>query len=410
MRNIHMLVLVLAVHAACWAGLGPPVPRSDDRVYLDVARSIGDGSYQINESPKNRRYTVILPALLITRLTGMPRAAALWALACSLATILLLYRWLSRGDAGIAVMAAALLSLNIVQVIYSTVLFPDIIVSLFMFCVAWCVFRRSDGYMPAGQGVLFFITGFFAKEIILLMLPFLLYVWLRDAMQKRHQAFWSLFFGGLVISYAAISAILYRITGDALFIVRSVEAMHNEVFVPHLSGMALWSRLTWEPLAWLLAQPGYVFLVILAIPGLFMMRKGPARFWKAYLLWMAAACWWGTTSLERFAPVLLYDRMWMPLLVPLCVAAAYGLEGLRHGKAGKRLGFLYAGLFAAAGIVWPLFLSLKMSFVFLAVAVLFLAGSRSGMFDHEGKPLARALPLLPYAATTVYFILMNTNH
>jgi len=350
-----VLAALLAAHVLCWAVLRPPLPHADDRVYLDLARDMAEGRYALNESPKNHRFMVIVPAWAITSATGMsPFAVSAWPLMCSLATVAAVFLFLCKEDRRLATVAAFLLALNPVQVIYSTVLFPDAVVSLFFALAAGLVLAGRRG-KPKQHAVLAALTlgaGFAAKEIIVLVMPFIVALAVRDTVVGRHATFWKVFFPALAVVALAIWGIYYSLTGDAAFLVRSVETRHNDLFVPPLPMDALWKRMLHEPLLWLASQPGYVVLVVLVLPWLFRRQDGTASAARAYLLLLAAAFWWGSSSLQRMAPVPLYDRMWMPLLVPLCVAAAFSARDLFRADALRQRSVVHAALFGLAGMGW----------------------------------------------------------
>ncbi len=408
-----VLAAVLAAHVLCWVVLRPPVPHADDRVYMDLARDMGEGRYALNESPKNHRFMVIVPAWAIASVAGTsPYAVSAWPLLCSLATVAAVFLFLYKEDRQLATVAAVLLALNPVQVIYSTVLFPDAVVSLFFALAAGLVVAGRHGRFAwrAVLAALVLGAGFAAKEIIVLFLPFIVGLSIRDAVAGRHAAFWQAFFPALAIVALAIWGFYYALTGDAAFLVRSVETRHNDMFVPPLRMDALWRRMVHEPLLWLVSQPGYVVLVVLTLPWLFRRQGGMARVARAYLVLLAAAFWWGSSSLQRMAPVPLADRMWMPLLVPLCVAAAFSARDLFRTDAPRQRTVFHAALFGLAGSVWLVSGSWK----FAAVLFVYAAGCllvpriRQGMAGrHASWP--EQVWVLPYVLTTVYFILNNVN-
>jgi 4-amino-4-deoxy-L-arabinose transferase-like glycosyltransferase len=403
------LAALLFLHVACWLVLGPPEPRSDDRVYLDVAADIDHGVYALNESPKNRRYAVILPALAFTKLFGDgPHAVSLWPLLCSLASIGMLFSWLWPKGKKTAVAAGFLLAMNPVQVIYATVLFPDAVVSLFVLLAAYFIFRGRERGKPAHglAAAASILAGFFAKETVLLLLPFAVALSVRDGIMRRHMDFWTRFYTAVAVGFLLVWGAFYYASGDALFLLRSIESRHNAVFVPPLAAGPLLERLTWRPLVWLLSQPGYALLVLPAMVWLFKRQRGAARWWKTYLIMLAAAFWWGSSSAVTMAPMLLYDRMWMPLLAPLCVAAASFFAGAAAGRLSAIATLFAAALFALAGAGWLALYPGKLGWVFMAYALLFVAAWKS-FLPIKNPALRLAMFLMPYAAVAGWFVWSN---
>jgi hypothetical protein len=307
-----------------------------------------------------------------------------------------------------AVAASLLLALNPVQVVYSTVLFPDAIVSLFMMLAAYLLFRGREKKKPvlgvaAAASVL---TGFFAKETVLLLLPFAVALAVHDGIMRRHLDLWKRFFTTLAAGFVAAWAAFYFASGDALFILRSIEWQHNAVYAPPMASGPLLERLTWKPLYWLLSQPGYAFLVLSASVWLFKKQQGAARWWKAYLIILAAAFWWGSSSVITMAPMLLYDRMWMPLLAPLCVAAASFFAGAASGEASRRALMAAAVLFLLAGAGWLAFYPGKLGWGFMAYALLFTAVWKN-VLPFKTAGIRLLVFLLPYAAVAGWFVWNN---
>ncbi len=404
---------MLILHASCWYLLKPPAPHSDDLVYVQVAESIADGSYELNESPKNHRFTVILPALFFMKVFGNnPFAISLWSLLCSMATIVALYYFLHRVNAAIAILSCLLLSLNIIQVIHSTVLFPDIIVSLFIFLVVIMIFEGRNnlsGKFPF-LAALFFLIGFFAKEIMLLLIPFILYMTVADLKKGESKLFWKRFYLWMISVFFLLITGFYLITGDFLFILHSVENNHNTVFVPELSNSDLLKRLTIEPLVFLFSLPGYVFLILFALISFSAKIPDNLKEWKYYLLILTATFWWATTSVNYWAPVLLYDRMWMPLIVPLCVMSAIALHAFFENQKTGITQIVFTGVFLISGILYAFCNSEKLSLMFFLYALLPVIFKWKKNYFEKNKSLRLLFLLLPYSITLFYFILKNTNH
>src|SRR5437762_3153996 len=121
-----IIAAILFIHIICWFALKPVPPHSDDLCYVLDAKKILNNEFVITESPKDHRYGVIIPALVLTKLFGdSPYIVSLWSLLCSLSTIFILYLFLLKNSGRqTALFASLLLSINLIQIIYTTVLFP----------------------------------------------------------------------------------------------------------------------------------------------------------------------------------------------------------------------------------------------------------------------------------------------
>jgi len=285
------------------------------------------GDYHLTDSPKNHRLTVIAPTALCIFLFGdNPFSIALFPLLCSLVTISALFFFIfRRSDLLTASLAALFLACNILQITYSTALFPDVIVSCFALLTMISVYNRK-----ASLAVLFFFIGFFAKEIIILVLPIIGIMCVADLRKKQNVRFWSTFSLLFIFAISAIAVSYCLLTGDWNFIYSSVEKYHNETFAV-FSNTELIKRFTYEPVIFLLTTLGYAIPLIYVAPSLF--KKSYIR---TYFLILLALLWWMPTSFTHLSPVLLfgYERMWMMLLAPLSALAAFSVtkavENERH--------------------------------------------------------------------------------
>src|SRR6187549_3581446 len=83
-RSVFILLLLL-VHASLWFLFKPIAPGTDDLVYTWNAEMMAKGEYQLTDSPKNHRLTIIAPVALLIKVFGAsPYVISLWPLLCSL--------------------------------------------------------------------------------------------------------------------------------------------------------------------------------------------------------------------------------------------------------------------------------------------------------------------------------------
>lgn len=414
------MVFILAVHIVCWLLLKPPVPHSDDLCYIQEGEKIIHNTYDVNESPKNHRFVVILPALILTQVFGSnPHIISLWPLLCSLATIAVLYFYVLRINKEAAIIFSILLSLNIIQIIYSTVLFPDIIcaffVSVFLIFLYKGRVENIHVMRNAIGAVMAFGVGFFSKEIILLALPFCFLMSVHDCVQKKRLLFWRIFYCSFFVFVCLILCLSFALTGDALFFYKSVEQNHNLVFAPALDNINLLKRLTIEPAAWLFNQYGYILLFLFAVPSIVFSRHiEPAQqqfyfFWRLYFFLLLITYWFGTTSLSHFAPILLLDRMWMLLLLPLCILSAKTISGIINERNSNTIPLFLISLFIASGLYSLCFETFTKTTLFFSFALAVFVSHKT-VSNRKLNRLQPLLILLPYVVLAFYFIFRNSNN
>ncbi len=343
------------MHVLLWLLLKPPVPHSDDKVYVDEGLRMVRGEYSLSESPKSHRLLVIVPVTVFVKLLGnSPFVISLWPLLCSLMTIAGVFL-LFRRKLYIALPASLFISCNIIQVIYSTVAFPDAVVSLFAFmAIALLHLRYENNLQIAVLTAAALLAGFFAKQIVLLIVPFIVITSWEDIRRKINLLFWKTFYAASLMAVVAVLLISKGLTGQWFFLIQAIEQHHNDVFVNLSSGELLY-RLTAEPLVFLFSQAGYWPLLLMAWPAFFV-RDEKLDFWKKYAVTLFVLLWFGTTSFHRWAPLPLLDRMWMMMIVPLSIMAACSLHAFMRIKLSPKIRVMFYGLFIISALAaWPAF-------------------------------------------------------
>lgn len=319
------IIFAMFLHLVLSLALGTPWPGTDDLCYLNQAEKVVNGTYHFDESPKNQRIAIILPTYVAIGLFGKtPLTIALYPLLCSMISILMVM-WFLKSNATTAILSGLLLACNITQITFARVLFPDVILALFIFASIYLVWNRKSGhwFRPTAAALLL-VSGFFVKQLIVLVVPYLGFIVIKDLIKGEHVRFARIFILTLTISTASVVILVYNLTGDWFFLLNTIEANHNEVFAS-LDGLALWNRLTYEPLLFLSGLTGFWPLLILAAAGM-MSKKESVQEGKLreLFLYLLLVFWLASTSIKSYSPVLLLDRMWMPLLIPLCGLAAIG--------------------------------------------------------------------------------------
>lgn len=405
--NLRWLAAVLIIHVLLWLLLKPPVPHSDDLVYVEEGFRMASPDYTISESPKSHRFLVIIPVAVFVKLFGYsPFIVSLWPLLCSLMTIAGVYL-LFRKNLSVALPASLIISCNIIQVIYSTVAFPDAVVSLFAFmAIALMHFRHQINSWVAFVTVAIILAGFFAKQIMLLIIPFIVFASREDISRKRNRLYWKRFYVASLLAVITVLLVSKGLTGQWFFLIQSVEVYHNDVFVS-LTAQELLYRLTAEPMVFLFSQAGYWPLLLMAWPAFFL-KEGTLSSWKKYAAILFVLLWFGTTSFNRWAPLPLIDRMWMMMIVPLSIMAAYSMNAFLQKKLSPKIRVMFYGMFiVSAFVAFPVF-QLTRSLMLLMFAVgFFIAEKRET--NKSGKDISMIAAMLPSVILVIWFVLKNSN-
>ncbi len=401
------LMIILMAHVLLWIVLKPPVPHSDDRVYVEEGLRFMQEDYHLSESPKSHRFMVIIPVTWwISLLGNHPFVVSLWPLQCTLLTIAGVFLLL-RSYPQWAFLSSALIAFNVIQLIYSSVAFPDAVVSLFAFMTVACVAMRHEKTQGLGLlAALLLIIGFFAKQIILFILPFLIYVFYTDWKQNKPMIFWKQFTAAVMVLTGVVLCFSYLFTGELLFLAHAVEEHHNRVFV-NLTASELFRRLTIAPLEFLFWQVGYWPLLLTAWPAFFL-HDNRLNFWKSYALILLVTLWTGTTSFNQWSPVPLLDRMWMMWIVPLGILAGYTLKALVRQQLEKKIKLVFYAMFIVSALASLIIVHSTRAQLFLFFGVMFFTAEKF-IYHQFGYRIASFTVLLPFAVLVLWFAVQNSH-
>jgi 4-amino-4-deoxy-L-arabinose transferase-like glycosyltransferase len=412
--NKHFLLFALiALHIGFWIIRKPPQPSSDDLVYLNNAKAILSGDYILTESPKNHRLIVFAPvAALISVFGESPWVVSFWPLLCSCITLAVLYFFLLKYSSLLHAFASSLLlATNTQQVDYSASLFPDVIVAMFSLLLLWRVYegrlKEAGTLQNAGATALFFYLGFLTKEIIIFVLPFLLFLFIKDIKARTNQKFWKQFIAFMVLCGIALIATYYILTGDFNFIYHSIETRHNEFYsLQSLSEVV--ERLTYGPALMFASHVGYIVLLLFVLVD-FRKRdntNSSLKFISNYFWILLALYWLLPISLQHFTPIHLDPRMWMLLLPPLYVFAGFNAAQIIQGNI--QLAKKMVILFLAAAVLALIFVSAQRAIMFMTFALSCIA-----VVLLSKKNLAQVwqmlILLLPAVLLALRFTTANSN-
>lgn len=402
---------VIGLHLFLWIALGSPWPGTDDLCYLNQAERIADGSYQFDESPKNQRLGMILPTYVAISVFGKtPMAIAIYPLLASILSIVLLARFLNTQPMT-ALLAGVLLACNVTQLTFATVLFPDVILALIMFAITYMVWERTnESVFNAIAASLLLVIGFFIKQLIVLLVPYLGFILIRDFIKGQHLRFAKIFIGTSLTLSAIILIGIFYYTGDWLFLLNTIEENHNAVFAT-LEGASLWKRLTFEPIAFLSGLAGYWPLLLLSAAGFISRAQvSEERKLRGLLLYLLLVFWFVSTSVKTYAPVLLLDRMWIPLLIPLCGLAAIAIEKMNDYDWKKKTFVFILFVISAMNCLMQGNEGEAVFYLIIPVSILVRDVLERGRYKVIAQEYARLFPAIPFLLIAIWFVWTNSLH
>ncbi len=336
------LLLILSLHSVLVVLNHPGAPRTDDKVYFEEAKNILSGTWELNESPKNHRFGIILPAAVSIAVFGETGFGIYaWPLLCSLLTLVLLYEFVRR-KFGLwnAVLAAGILAVNLDQIIYSGTLFPDVISSFFLFGSGIFLLESSSRWRYGIiAGILFALTIWVRETAFLfipaLVLPFIVFPG-ADPSRKGLKIFLVVACCGSLVWHVTFALL----TGEFSFVYSTVDEHHNKVFADP-EKLDFFSRLLVDPPNMIFSSLSLLPLFILSFPALLTSWNMPDKSYAHRVIWFLAsilALWVGTTSFTHYSPLPLLERFWIILLPIACILTIQSLSILKHPLFNRIIG------------------------------------------------------------------------
>ena len=329
--NKKFIFLIVALHVLTWLALKPVWPFSDDYCYAYHAHNLLEGHLNLTYNQFQNRFGVYVPVSFFFYLFGTnPYSISFWPLIISCFTITIVFLFVSKiADTTIALISAFLISINTIQINYSTALFPDLIVSFY--CIG-AILLLYYGRQTKNQKIiyplllnLFLLIGFISKETIVLIFPFLLIVLIYDLFKKENVLFWKRTFAYGFCSIALLLLMYYCISGDAFFRIKSLFQFNNE-FLNVEAETFIRSNFSSNIFKWLNSEVGLIFLLLFAISTLLTIRKYDLSKFMIFITvysfstLLVFVCFFYS---DKYAPLFMLSRMWMLLIPSLCILTAY---------------------------------------------------------------------------------------
>jgi|GEM_PF-3325067 len=415
-----LLFIIIGIHVVCWFAMKPILPQSDPLVYFVNAKRILTHEYFFSHSVQSHRYGVFIPQAVLMWLFGEgPYVINLWPLICSISTIAITYIFLQKFlDRDIAVVAGLLLCVNLIQIIYSSVVFPDMIVSLFVLCCIYFMYKgriEKDAWLK--NSILFilcFAFGFSAKESIAVILPFTVFIFWKDQRENNFFNFQKSVSMLLILFAAFILTVSKIVTGDFLFFYRSYS--HYTLFVPFEGCADFLKHVSYLPLFWFNSQPGYIFLFIFSVPAFIdgIKRKDkfmtPESFISLYTVVLLISLWCGSISILNFGYIPLVDRRWMTLIAPLSFLSAITIHGIIQNTISRKAVYFLTGAFILLAILNSIEFTIIRGAMFFAFAGMLMLQEMTGRKIANRNWIRVGILLLPFFILAIRFLRNNSNY
>ncbi|MCA9728047.1 MAG: glycosyltransferase family 39 protein [Candidatus Eisenbacteria bacterium] len=340
----HRIILAIlggALLYRCFALTGDML--FDPVVYAQNAFNLLEGTFTLDTTAWfSHRLTVFLPVAPLYAAFGVhPWTSKLWPLLCSMAQLGLAaalgLRLFERRVVWVGLVLAALAPLDVV---YATVLNPDIVISTFLTAAVVCWILGYES--PHPRRVLLFASGVcLALAIVtrlfgVILVPFYLLwiLWKRPA--------WRDLWPGVLWGAAGVLAVLVPLalvylwqTGDAAYRLGVVSGRYGE------GAKSEGTRFWYYPS--LLLHPRFTITGLapaafgLGVLGALVRPNRPRWILLAWGLPILLYLQFGSMSTHAYIPILKRERFLLPLTIPLCLlAASISVAAVRCLTRGRR--------------------------------------------------------------------------
>lgn len=373
---LAIVLLTIVIAYPYQQGISPFDPGDYARCAVQFLR----GEWNFQNFYCNRIGTY-LPVALAIKLFGFDGYYLTWVTVFELVMLMaVIYFSLRRYSREISLIACMLIGFSPVMLELSGTLFGDIMAALTSnLCILWIWHIRyiSPGPKQLVGGALLAFLWFFAfatkESAVYYLLPMLVF-FIYDFRSKQFKRFWYAAITAGVVAGAVFLLIYVLKTGDILYRLRIVEEGPNVGRDTYLlsSWRIILTRITVLPVKFLFEQ--YSFFVLFLPSLLFLFNRSASNkewFFKVYLISLLAMWWLGSQSFRTWIPVLLIDRLWLPVLVPMAISAAHVYYSVGKGSV--------TGL-----ATWR-------SKVILAIAAMLIVIT-GFMYDYELSPYKITLP------------------
>ncbi|MBU0487444.1 MAG: glycosyltransferase family 39 protein [Bacteroidetes bacterium] len=221
---VFCVLMIFAYHFVAYTGHY----GYDDLHYAKLANDLNHGLFDFTDHYSYRWPVVVLTALSYQLFGINDFASALPALLVLTTIILLVFQVLKRESVSVIVAGLSLVCLNPVMLLYSDKLMPDIYLALAVFAVLYTISQHRYGKMfrdPRMAAMVVagaLLVGFMTKTLIVLLFPFLLFLFISDIRKKQFMNFWKWGIGFTVAFFGIYFFVIFLLTGDPLMRFRTI--------------------------------------------------------------------------------------------------------------------------------------------------------------------------------------------
>jgi 4-amino-4-deoxy-L-arabinose transferase-like glycosyltransferase len=321
-RQAIVLILILAVAYRLWVMTGDIT--YDPAVYAQDAFNLLHGTFDLRtDSWYSHRLPVFVPVAPIYAVLGVSDLSTnLWPLVMAALQILAVFwvgsRLLSKET---ALLAAVLLAIHPLDVIYGGILSPDVVqAALLTFSCAFWILGIEGRAQPSR--LFLFLSGFFCalaadtRAFAFLIVLFFAghAVWRRIPL--RGLAWWGLGIAAVGVPLALIYAL---VAGDVLLPARAISGFYGNPANAEAADLLYYPRLILR----LRSNNGLFSLFFTAAAAWAFARRTRERL--LFLAWIAPILLYlqfGSMSLRAYVPVFKWERFLTPFLAPAALLSA----------------------------------------------------------------------------------------
>ncbi len=407
--NLLFLGIVL-VQVITWLIMKPVWAFSDDYCYALNASNLFLQKFQLTNNEFQNRLGVSFPAAIIFYFLKItPYTISLFPLLISILTTKIVFAFSKKtNQISLGIISCFLIATNILQITYSNVLFPDILISCYSIAIVLLLFQgrkqNSKSWKKPLLIGLFTFIGIFTKETIVLIFPFVLLIMGFDLIKKQNLLFWKYLIYSGIIFILLFFAFYYFITGDALFRIKNLIAYNSTGLSNKEMTDFLDLKYGSNILQWMNQQLGYVFIIILSLPIFYKFLKKKTSTFISYISVFALSLLIIYSILffiPKYGMLFKMERVWMLLISPLSILSAHSILELN-----KKIILFFIIIFTILGFY-------NYEIVGMNRAVLFFSFSFVNIllyFDLLKFRYKNLLLLIPFVLLTINFLYANNNY
>ncbi|WP_305982775.1 ArnT family glycosyltransferase [Roseivirga thermotolerans] len=331
----------------------------DDFTYLNFARQINEGSFELGTNHFTSRVALLYPTAWVIELLGINEwTITLYPLLCGL-IILNLTLWLGHlYHHWLGVLAATILVCDYHIITFITHLFPEMPMALFIFMalVAYDRVNRREGdhRLAALITATALFLAYLTKMTVILIVPLFLYLFFNDYKRRQtNKSYWMITLVLLIFFVVANGFWYQEVYGDFFYRFKNISNNHEASAKTFFDkdNLTLLKRLTYLPLLGFL-RGGFFVPLLFCLPALLATRRkhwrleSPEHLWRVSVIMVLVTWWFMSTNWRYYSPMPV-DTRHITFLIPLMLMAGgfywietHLLSAIRYTRAKFLLAIL----------------------------------------------------------------------